>query len=188
MSGSRWTAPSVRTPRCLTRSHVCAPRVHGGRVPRTLDRLGLRIVLVTPPVPRRSTATECSGNIVLAKDTGWQRAIQIVQPATVVRWHREALALHWRWKSRRQRAGRPNVAGDIRDLIRHMNRANPLWGAPRIHGELLKLGIEVSQATVAKYIPRRHTPPSPTWRSFLVNHVQQLALIDFFTVPTTRGT
>jgi len=76
------------------------------------------------------------------------------------------------------------VALDIRDLIRHMSRANPLWGAPRIHGELRKLGLEVSQTTVAKYVGRRHTPPSTTWRSFLASHVSQLASIDFFSVPT----
>ena len=94
--------------------------------------------------------------------TGWRRSVHIVQPATVVRWHRRAFALHWRWRSRRPQVGRPAVARDIRALIRHMRSANPLWGAPRIHGELRKLGIAVSQTTVAKYLARRRTPSSPT--------------------------
>jgi len=80
--------------------------------------------------------------------------------------------------------GRPAVALNVRALIRHMRSANPLWGAPRLHGELRKLGVEVSQTTVAKYIERRRTPPSPTWRTFLTTHVSPLASIDFFTVPT----
>ena len=80
--------------------------------------------------------------------------------------------------------GRPAVAVAIRELIRLMHAANPLWGAPRIHGELLKLGLTVSQSTVAKYLGRRDGPPSQTWRTFLANHVSQLASVDFFTVPT----
>ncbi|MBE3096428.1 MAG: hypothetical protein IMZ44_04785 [Planctomycetes bacterium] len=77
------------------------------------------------------------------------------------------------------------MAADIRALIHQMRAANPLWGAPRIHGELRKLGLEIAQATVAKYLARRRgTPPSQTWRSFLTNHVAQLASVDFFTVPT----
>ena len=115
----------------------------------------------------------------------WRRAVQIVTPETVVRWHRRAFALAWWWKSRRRRPGRPAVAADLRALIRQMHAANPLWGAPRIHGELRKLGIEIAQTTVAKYLGRhRGTPPSQTWRAFLTNHVSQLASIDFFTVPT----
>jgi putative transposase len=115
----------------------------------------------------------------------WRRAMQIVTPATVVRWHRRAFAAYWRWKSRRRRVGRPALAPDLRALIRQMREANPLWGAPRIHGELQKLGIEMAQATVAKYLGRRRRdPPSQSWRTFLTNHVSQLASIDFFTVPT----
>ncbi len=116
--------------------------------------------------------------------TGWRRTIQLVQPTTVIRWHRRAFAMHWRWRSRRSRVGRPPIAPDIRGLIRHMRQANPLWGAPRIHGELRKLGLEVSETTVTKYMGRRRTPPSPTWRTFLTTHVSQLASIDFFLVPT----
>jgi hypothetical protein len=114
----------------------------------------------------------------------WRRALQIVTPDTVVRWHRRGFALFWRWRSRPRRPGRPAVAADVRALIRQMHAANPLWGAPRIHGELQKLGLTVSQTTVAKYLGPRDGPPSPTWRTFLTNHVFQLASIDFFTVPT----
>ena len=115
--------------------------------------------------------------------SGWRRCLQMVQPATVLRWHRRAFAWHWTRKSRRL-PGSPEVAAHIRDLIRRMSQANPLWGAPRIHGELLKLGIAVAQSTVAKYLPRRRKPPSQTWRTFLTNHLTQTAAIDFFTVPT----
>ena len=114
----------------------------------------------------------------------WRRAVQIVTPDTVVRWHRRGFALYWRWKSRPRGTGRPAVAVDIRALIRQMHAANALWGAPRIHGELRKLGLQVSQTTVAKYLGRRDRSPSPTWRTFLTHHVSQLASIDFFTVPT----
>src|ERR1700674_909836 len=110
----------------------------------------------------------------------WPRCLEVmvlVKPATVVQWHRQGFRLFWRWRSR---SGRPSVNRGIRDLIREMNVANPLWGAPRIHGELLKLGIEVSQATVAKYMVRRAGTPSPTWRSFLRNEIDGIAAIDMF--------
>jgi transposase InsO family protein len=113
----------------------------------------------------------------------WRRAVVIVKPETVVAWHRQGFRLFWTWKSRR-RHGRPPVATDARALIRTMSEQNPLWGAPRIHGELVKLGIDVSQATVAKYMARRRRPPSQTWRTFLTNHVHQIVAADFFVVPT----
>jgi putative transposase len=105
--------------------------------------------------------------------SGWRHSLQIVQPDTVIRWHRRAFAWYWTRKSRRH-PGRPKVAAKIRDLIRRMSQVNPLWGAPRIHGELLKLGIEVAQSTVAKYLRRHRKPPMQTWRTFLANHVEQL--------------
>jgi transposase InsO family protein len=114
---------------------------------------------------------------------GWRRSLHVVRPGTVIAWHRRAFAWYWTRKSRR-RAGRPNVAAEIRNLIRRMSQENPLWGAPRIHGELRKLGIEVAQSTVAKYLHRPRKPPSQTWRTFLTNHVEQMASIDFFLVPT----
>jgi transposase InsO family protein len=106
----------------------------------------------------------------------------LVKPATVVQWHRKGFRLYWRRRSRR--LGRPGMGREIRDLIREMSLANPLWGAPRIHGELLKLGVEVSQATVGRYLPWRPKAPSPTWRSFLQNQMHDTAAVDMFVVVT----
>ena len=114
----------------------------------------------------------------------WRRSLYIVQPETVIRWHRRGFRYYWRWKSRYRWPGRPRVPGVTRELIRQMSMANPLWGAPRIHGELLKLGIEVSQATVSKYRVKPDRPPSQSWRTFLANHAKDIVSIDFFTVPT----
>jgi putative transposase len=115
----------------------------------------------------------------------WPRCLEVmvlVEPATVIQWHHQGFRLFWRWRSR---SGRPSMDREIRDLIRQMSSANPLWGAPRIHGELIKLGIEVSQATVAKYMVRRRgAPSSPTWRSFLRNHAEGIAAIDMFVVAS----
>jgi putative transposase len=115
--------------------------------------------------------------------TEWRAALFIVKPETAIAWHRRGFRVWWTWKSR-HRMGRPAVPADVRSLIRTMAQANPLWGAPRIHGELLKLGIDVSQATVAKYMGRRREPPSQTWQTFLRNHVDQIVAADFFVVPT----
>ena len=114
----------------------------------------------------------------------WSKALIIVQPKTVLRWHRQGFRLYWTWKSRSQKLGRPFIDPAIRDLIRNMSQANPLWGAPRIHGELLKLDILVSQATVSKYVIRHRKPPSQSWKTFLKNHAPDLVSIDFLTVPT----
>lgn len=111
-------------------------------------------------------------------------ALVIVKPSTVIRWHRKGFRAFWSWKSRRRRRGRPPVAADIRNLIRRMSRETPLWGAPRIHGEMLKLGIAISQAVVSKYTTRHSRPPSQTRRTFLRNHLGCLASVDFFVVPT----
>ena len=113
----------------------------------------------------------------------WRTAVVIVKPETVIAWHRRGFRLWWTWKSRRP-FGRPTVSRAVRRLIRTMSELNFLRGAPRIHGELLKLGIDVSQATVAKYMGRRQPPPSQTWRTFLTNHVDQIMAGDFFVVPT----
>jgi len=110
-------------------------------------------------------------------------ALTIVKPETVVRWHRAGFRSYWRWKSR-PCSGRPTVAVEIRRLIREMSIANPLWGAPRIHGELLKLGIEIGQTSVAKYMVRRRHPPSQGWRTFIRNHADGIAAMDMFVVPT----
>ncbi len=117
----------------------------------------------------------------------WPSCLQtlvVFKPDTLVRWHRKGFRLYWTWKSRRRRNGRPQIAREIRKLIRTMSRNNVGWGAPRIHGELQMLGIHISQATVAKYMIHRRKPPSQTWRAFLNNHARDLAAVDFFTVPT----
>jgi hypothetical protein len=103
----------------------------------------------------------------------------LVKPVTVVQWHRQGFRLFWRWRSR---SGRPSIDREVSKLIREMSRSNSLWGAPRIHGELLKLGIEISEATVAKYKARRPGTPSPTWRTFLRNQAEGIAAIDTFVV------
>jgi transposase InsO family protein len=110
-------------------------------------------------------------------------ALTIIRPETLVRWHRAGFRCYWRWKSR-QRGGRPQIEADLRALIRRMNIENPLWGAPRIHGELLKLGFRVAQSSVAKYMVKRHGPPSQEWRTFLRNHAPDIAAMDLFVVPT----
>lgn len=110
-------------------------------------------------------------------------AMLLVRPETIVRWHRAGFRRYWRWKSR-CRLGRPPVDGELRLLIRQMSRENPLWGAPRIHGELLRLGFEVAQSTVAKYMVKRRGPPSQGWKAFLRNHANGIAAVDVFVVPT----
>ncbi len=109
--------------------------------------------------------------------------ITVVKPETVIRWHRRGFRAYWRWKSRR-RGGRPRIDREIRDLIRRMSEETPLWGAPRIHGELLMLGIEVAQSTVARYMTRPQGPPSRGWKTFLRNHAAGIASIDLFAVRT----
>jgi transposase InsO family protein len=116
----------------------------------------------------------------------WRSTLVIVKPETVLAWHRKGFRLFWTWKVRHGQPGRPVVMREVRDLIRKMCRQNPTWGAPRIHGELLKLGIDIGETSVTKYMVRLRKPPSQTWRTFLENHVSQLVSVDFFTVPTIR--
>jgi transposase InsO family protein len=108
---------------------------------------------------------------------------RVVQPDTILRWHRAGFRAYWRWKSR-SRPGRPKVSRELRELIGRMSKENPLWGAPRIHGELLKLGFEVAESTVSKYMSKHRGPPSQTWRTFLRNHADTIAAIDLCVVPT----
>src|SRR6266567_1513870 len=108
---------------------------------------------------------------------------RVVQPATILRWHRCGFRAYWRWKSR-ARPVRPRVERELRDLIRRMSEENPLWGAPRIHGELLKLGFTIAESTVSKYMVKHRGPPSQTWRTFLRNHAEAIAAIDLCVVPT----
>jgi len=112
-----------------------------------------------------------------------RQVLTIVRPETLIRWHRLGFRCYWRWKSR-STGGRPRIESELRVLIRRMSIENPLWGAPRIHGELLKLGFEVAQSTVAKYMAKRPGPPSQGWRTFLRNHAPDIAAMDLFVVPT----
>jgi transposase InsO family protein len=115
--------------------------------------------------------------------TGWRSALLVVQPDTVVRWHRQGFKLFWRWKSK-AKPGRPRIDAEVRSLIRQMSRDNPLWGTPRIQSELALLGFVVAESTIDKYRIRMPKPPSQTWRTFLDNHIKEIVAVDFFTVPT----
>lgn len=114
----------------------------------------------------------------------WRSALLIVKPETVIGWHRQGFRLFWTWKSRGGKPGRPGASKEVRDLIVRLSRENPLWGPPRIHGELLKLGIDISETSVSKYLRRQGRPPSQTWRTFLDNHLHNMVSVDFFSVPT----
>jgi len=145
-------------------------------------RQQLAILKHRHPRPRLTDADRLFWVVLSKIWSEWRGSLHIVQAGTVVRWHQRGFRYYWRWRSRRN--GRPRIDPEIRDLIRRMCRANPLWGAPRIHGELQKLGIEVSEATVSKYMIKRRGPPSQTWRTFLENHGKEIIALDFFTVPT----
>ena len=111
------------------------------------------------------------------------QALTIIHPETLVRWHRAGFRGYWHWKSG-SRGGRPRIDSDLRALIKKMSMENPVWGAPRIHGELIKFGFEVAQSSVAKYMVKRSGPPSQGWRTFLRNHAPDIAPMDLFVVPT----
>ena len=161
-----------------------AVRTHGELA---LENLVLRQQLAVwkarQPRPRLTEIDRIFWVLLSTLWTRWRHSLLVVRPPTVVRWHRQGFRRYWARKSRR-RIGRPAISADLRDLIRRMSYANPLWGAPRIHGELLKLGIAVSQATVSKYMLRPRRPPSQAWRTFLKNHAKHLIAVDVFTVPT----
>ena len=159
-----------------------------GRAVLQLELLAVRHQLAaverTSPRPSLRLADRLLWVILSRILPNWRDVVVIVKPETVIGWHRKGFRLFWTWKSRRRRDGRPRVPRDVRDLIRRMSRENLLWGAPRIHGELLKLGIEVSQATVSKYMRTLPRLPSQTWLTFLRNHIHCSASMDFFVLPT----
>src|SRR2546428_4736709 len=173
----RWLGILLRTFRSAVRT----------RRELALENLALRQQLAVwkarQPRPRLTDMDRIFWVFLSRLWTSWRHSLQVVRPETVVGWHRQGFRRYWSWKSRR-RWGRTAIGRDMRDLIRQMSRANPLWGAPRIHGELLKLGLTVSQATVSKYMVRSQRPPSQAWRAFLTNHAKDLIALDFFTVPT----
>jgi putative transposase len=118
---------------------------------------------------------------------GWRDVLSIVKPETVIAWRRRKFREHWARLSRSGKRGRPPVSPEVRDLIRRMSSANPLWGSPRIVGELRMIGIDLWRSTVERYMVRQRKPPSPTWRAFLKNHVREIIAVDFFVVPTVRN-
>jgi putative transposase len=164
------------------------PSILRSRAVLELENLALRhqIGVLQRSARRRPTLTSWDRLLWICLSRlwrDWRSGLAIVKPETVVAWHRAGFRLFWTWKVRRGETGRPVISREFRDLIRKMCRENPGWGAPRIHGELLKLGIDIS---VSKYMLRCRKPPSQTWRTFLENHLAQLVSIDFFTVPTIR--
>jgi len=169
---------------------VLTSLLRGVRTHRSLvlENLALRHQLAvlqrTAPCPRLRRSDRVFWVLLSRLWRGWAETVSMVRPDTVIRWQRTGFGLFWTWKSRRHGPGRPAVAPEVRALIRRMSEANPLWGAPRIHGERQKLGLEISQATVSKCLVRRRTPPSQSWRTFLANHVGSLVSVDFFIVPT----
>jgi len=133
--------------------------------------------------PRLNPSDRALWTVLLHVLPNWRRQLTIVQPDTVVGWHRAGWRLYWRWRCRSVR-GRPKVSAEIRGLIRKMSSENRLWGAPRIHGELLKLGYDVCETTIAKYMARNPGPSAQTWRTFIWNHMSEMVAVDFLTVHT----
>jgi putative transposase len=173
----RWLRILIGTVRAAVRTHR----------ELALENLALRQQLavwkVRRPRPRLTVMDRIFWVVLSRLWKSWRSSLQVVRPETVVGWHRQGFRRYWAWK-RRRRCGRPGIEMELRELIRRMSRGNPLWGAPRIHGELLKLGLTVSQATISKYMLRQRKPPSQTWRAFLKNHAKDLIAVDFFIVPT----
>ena len=172
--------------RRLTAPFVSVPRPVTSRAALEIIALRHQLAVVNRsrrPRRRFTTADRILWAWLSRSWRGWRSAVHIVTPETVIAWHRRGFRLFWTRKSRR-RTGRPGVPRDVRALICEVSIANPLWGAPRIHGELQKLGISVSQSTVAKYMRRHPRPPSQTWRTFVTNHASQIMAADLFVVPT----
>ena len=136
--------------------------------------------------PRLTTVDRMFWVVLHRTWSRWADALIIVKPETVVRWHRAGFKTYWRWKSKTKRRGRPRITGEVRKLINQMENENPTWGAPRIHAELLKLGFDVSERTISCYLCKRPSGRNArlSWKTFLHNHSDAIAAMDFFTVPT----
>jgi putative transposase len=160
------------------------------RADLALENLALRqqvaVLAERRPRPRLSTTDRLFWVFLRRLWSRWADVLVVVQPDTVVRWHRLGFRLLWRWRSRPGRPGRPRIDSELRDLIRQMARENPTWGAPRIHGELLMLGFDIAERTVSRYMPRRPAPGDVVerWKVLLRNHQEAIVGMDFFTVPT----
>src|SRR5437870_9634220 len=166
------------------------PFLCGGHRQLALENLALRQQLAvyrrTAPRPKLRTTDRLFWVGLARVWAGWRRPLVIVTPDTVLRWQRRRFRAYWTKLSARPTGGRPRVNAEIKALVARMAVANPLWGAPRIHGELLKLGLDVSARPVSRLLPKRRSPPAQTWRTFLTNHIRDLVSVDFFTVPTVR--
>src|SRR6266404_6229894 len=164
------------------------PFLCGGHRQLALENLALHQQLAvykrTVPRPKLRTTDRLFWVALARVWAGWRQPLAIVTPDTILRWQRRRFREHWTRLSGRPTGGRPPVNAEIKVLVMRMAAANPLWGAPRIHAELLKLGIDVCERTVSRLMPKRGIPPSQTWRTFLANHVRDLVSFDFFTVPT----
>jgi transposase InsO family protein len=171
---------------CFVLAVLAAPFKSKGRLEAENAALRHQLIVLRRKMQRRARLTD-SDRWFFIQLYRWfpsmLNALMIVRPETLVRWHRAGFRCYWRWKSR-PRGGRPQIDTDLRALIRRMSIENPLWGAPRIHGELLKLGFAVAQSSVAKYMVKRRGPPSQGWRTFLHNHAPEVAAMDLFVVPT----
>jgi putative transposase len=166
------------------------PFLCGGHRQLALENLALHQQLAvykrTVPRPKLRTTDRLFWVALARVWRGWRQPLVIVTPDTILRWQRRRFREHWTKLSGRPTRGRPPVNLEITALVTRMAAANPLWGAPRIHGELRKLGIDVAERTVSRLMPKRRSPPSQTWRTFLTNHVRDFVSIDFFTVPAAR--
>src|SRR5438105_4058166 len=166
------------------------PFLCGGHRQLALENLALRHQLAvykrTTTRPKLRTTDRLFWVWLARVWAEWRQPLVIVTPDTVLRWQRRRFREYWTQLSRRPTRGRPPIHAEIKALIIRMATANPLWGAPRIHGELLKLGISVAERTVSRLMPKRRPRPSQTWRTFLANHVRDVVALDFFTVPTAR--
>jgi putative transposase len=164
------------------------PFLFGGHRQLALENLALRQQLAvyrrTVPRPKLRMTDRLLWAGLARVWASWRQALVIVSPDTVLRWQRHRFRDYWTRLSGQPTGGRPPVNTEIKALVRRIAAANPLWGAPRIHGELVKLGINIAERTVSRLLPKRRTPPSQTWRTFFSNHVRDLVSLDFFTVPT----
>ena len=153
-----------------------------------IENLALRQQIVvlrrTNPKPSLSNLDKAFWVILYRKWDFWRRPLALVKPETVIAWHRKGWRLWWRFKSRTKEIGRPRIPYEVIELIKRMSRENPTWGAPRIHGELMKLGYWVSESTVARCMIKRRGRPTQDWKTFIRNHLDETVAIDFLTVPT----